>query len=178
MAGTIAVIGLVISLLAASFVYWQAALSRRSMGAETLLHLDDVWRSGRMLRTRSAAAAVLVDKRSTGKTAQALYASDQSDVDEVLDFFETLAFFCRRNVLDHKLVWNMFYWPMENYWLACSDYVEHVRLNEGRHTWENFYLLRPKLQKLNRGDAAANGAKVPQFLRVEAALSPKSNPSS
>ena len=169
-AATIAVTGLIVSLFTAVFVYWQVTLSRRSLGAETLLQLGDVWRSERMLRTRSAAASALLDRRTTGATAQALYESNQTDVDEVLYFFETVAFFCKRKILDRELVWSMFYWPMENYWLACSEYIEHVRLNAGQYTWENLSALRPKLRKLNRGDASANRATVPKFLRAEAAL--------
>jgi len=84
------------------------------------MHLDDVWRSEELRRIRAAAPATLLDKRETGKTAQQLYESNQSDVDEVLDFLETVAFLCARKVLDRELVWNMFYWLMENYWNACG----------------------------------------------------------
>jgi hypothetical protein len=169
-AATIALTGLVVSLLTAAFVFWQVMLSRRSLGAETLLQLGDVWRSDRMLGTRSAAATALLDRRTTGATAQALYEANQTEVDEVLYFFETVSFFCRRKILDRKLVWSMFYWPMENYAIACSDYIDQVRRNTGPHTWENLSALRPKLRKLNRGDSAANDATVPKFLRAEAGL--------
>src|SRR6266481_2474700 len=118
-------------------ITYQVRVTARSRSAETLMHLDDVWRSEELRRIRAAAAATLLDKRETGKTAQQLYESNQSDVDEVLDFLETVAFLCARKVLDRELVWNMFYWLMENYWNACADYVQHVRLNEGSRTWEN-----------------------------------------
>ncbi len=169
-AATIAVTGLVVSLLTAVFVYWQVTLSRRSLGAETLLQLGDTWRSERMLRTRSSAATALLERRITGATVQSFYESNQTAVDELLYFFETVAFFCKRKVLDRDLVWSMFYWPLENYALACADYIDYVRLNAGPHTWANLSALRPRLQKLNRGDAAANDATVPRFLGAEAAL--------
>ncbi len=166
----IAIFGLVVALAAALFTFWQATLSRRSLGAETLLRLDDVWRSAEMRKVRAAAAATLLDKRKTGKTAQKLYESDQTDVDEVLNYFETIAFFCTRKVLDRKLVWNMFYWSIEHYWLACAYYVEHVRLNEGHRVWENVSLQLPHLRKLNRDDPQPNDATVGPFLRAEAAM--------
>ena len=169
-AATIAVTGLVVSLLTAVFVYWQVTMSRRSLGAETLLQLGDTWRSERMLRTRSAAAAALLERRTAGASVQAFYESNQTAVDEVLYFFETVAFFCKRKILDRELVWSMFYWALENYALASSDYIDYVRLNAGPHTWANLSALRPRLRKLNRGDAAANDATVPKFLRAEAAL--------
>ena len=130
----------------------------------------------RHLAFRTDAAHTLLRRRGAtreahhGRTVQSLYESNQTAVDEVLYFFETVAFFCKRKVLDRDLVWSMFYWPLENYALACADYIDYVRLNAGPHTWANLSALRPRLQKLNRGDAAANDATVPRFLRAEAAL--------
>lgn len=49
------IVGVVVSFAAAGFVLWQSLLSRRSMGAETLLHLDDQWDSDGWLRIRAAA---------------------------------------------------------------------------------------------------------------------------
>jgi hypothetical protein len=169
-AAMIAVTGLVVSLLTAVFVYWQVTLSRRSLGAETLLQLGESWRSERMLQTRSFAAAALLERRNTGATVQAFYESNHTAVDEVLYFLETVAFFCKRRILDRELVWSMFYWPLENYALACVEYIDYVRLNAGPHTWENLSALRPRLRKLNRGDAAASDATVPKFLLAEATL--------
>ena len=169
-AAVIASIGLAVSLLTAAFVYWQVTLSRRSLGAETLLQLDQVWRSERMLRVRAAAATALISSRTSGTTAQMLYESDQTAVDEILYFFETVAFFCARKILDRELVWSIFYWPLENYTFACADYLEHVRINAGHHTWANLVALRPELRKLNRDGAVASAATVSRFLRAEAAL--------
>ncbi|MGO9455147.1 MAG: hypothetical protein ACLQDV_29490 [Candidatus Binataceae bacterium] len=151
-------------------IVYQVRETARSRSAETLMHLDDVWRSERVRKIRAAAAATLIDMRTTGKTARQLYESDQSDVDEVLDYLETVAFLCARKVLDRNLVWNMFYWPMEHYWIACAEYIKHVRLNEGSHTWENLSEQLPSLRKLN-GDPLPNEATLVGFLRTEAAVS-------
>jgi hypothetical protein len=165
----ISLIALLVAIAAALFAFWQSVLTRRSLGAETLLHLDDTWRSERVLKTRSLAAAQLLQVRR-GKPIREVYESDQSDVDEVLDYLETVAFFCRRKVLDIELVWNMFYWPMANYWNACVEYVKLVRGAEGRHTWDNLAWLLPKLNKLHPEENPPNEANLPNFLATEAAL--------
>jgi hypothetical protein len=165
----IAVISIVISGAAAWFAFWQAALTRRSLGAETLLHLDDTWQSEAMLKIRTAAAGQLLEIHA-GKPVREVYESEKSDRDSVLDYPETVAFFCRRKVLDRELVWNMFYWPMANYWIACRNYVQHVRGIEGSRTWENLSCLLPKLRDLNREDPVPNEANIPHFPATEAAL--------
>jgi len=168
-------VSVAISLVALGFAYWQAVLTRRSLGAETLLHLDDTWQSERMLKTRAAAARQLQEVRA-GKSVRELFEGNESDVDEVLDYLETVAFFCKRKVLDRELVWNMFYWPMANYWLACDNYIRHVRGIEGRHTWDNFSRLLPKLADMHREEAPPNEANLPLFLATEAALEDAGDP--
>ena len=73
----IAIISVVISLVAVGFAYWQGVLTRRSLGAETLLHLDDTCQSDRMLKTRSAAATTVrrACDRSTVRITTALLCS-------------------------------------------------------------------------------------------------------
>jgi hypothetical protein len=85
-------------------------------------------------------------------------------------YLETVAFFSKREVLDRKLVWNMFYWPMEHYWLACLAYVQFVQLRESRRTWENLSSELPRLRKYEGDAALSREAGIPQFLQTEAAL--------
>jgi hypothetical protein len=167
MALVLTIVGVVVSLAAAWFVLWQGLLTRRSIGAETLLHLDDQWDGDGWLRIRAAAAATLRELRAKQTTVQHLYDSEESDIDEVLDFFETVVFFYQRKVLDGELVWNMFYWPMENYCIACADYVKFVRTKEGDSTWANLCSELRRLRKFSRGEPIPDDTKVDLFLRTE-----------
>jgi hypothetical protein len=126
---------------------------------ELLTHLDN--------DPVHAAAAALMELRAKQTTVQHLYGSEESDIDEVLDFFETVVFFYQRKVLDGELVWNMFYWPMENYWTACAEYVKFVRTKEGDSTWANLSSELPRLRKFSREEPIPDDAEVDLFLRTE-----------
>ena len=141
-----------------------------SMRAATLLDLDTRWRSPQMLRTRTLAAQRLHSQRRTGETPRKLAESPESDIADVLDFLETVAYFQKRKVLDAPLVWNAFYWWMENYWIACMTYVEAVRLREGKSAWTNLECQLKVLRRLNPPDEKPSEANIPDFIASEASL--------
>ena len=163
-------IALVVSLLTAGVLIWQTRLMTLSMRAETLLNLEKEWRSETILQLRSSAAAALLDKRRTGESPQKLYESAASEIDDLLDYLDTIAYFFRRRVLHRKLVGNRFYWRMELYRLACIDYVPIVREHEGASTWNNLESQLSKLRKLYPANEQPNQAHIPDFLKTEAAL--------
>jgi len=166
----LALLSLLVSLAAAGAVFWQARLMTLSMRATTLLDLDKRWRSPQMLRTRTLAAERLHRQRRTGETPQQLAQSPESDIADVLDFLETVAYFQKRKVLDAPLVWNAFYRWMENYWIACLTYVEAVRLRKGKSIWTNLECQLKVLRRLNPPDEKPSEANIPDFIAAEAAL--------
>ncbi len=165
----LALLSLLVSLAVAGAVFWQARLMTLSMRAATLLDLDKRWRSPQMLRTRTLAAERLHRQRRTGETPQQLAQSPESDIADVLDFLETVAYFQKRKVLDAPLVWNAFY-RMENYWIACMTYVEAVRLRKGKSMWTNLECQLKVLRRLNPPDEKPSEANIPDFIAAEAAL--------
>lgn len=91
---------------------------------EVLTHLDVEWSSEEMSKSRGAAASALLQARPS------------HDVDDILDFFDQVAYLVQRGALDTETVWYRFYWPMANYWFASQDYVAKVR-QEDPDTWNN-----------------------------------------
>jgi hypothetical protein len=170
MAIILALLSLLVSLAAAGAVFWQARLMTLSMRAATLLDLDTRWRSPQMLRTRTLAAERLYQQRRTGQTPQQLAESPESDMADVLDFLDTVAYFQKRKVLDIPLVWNSFYWWMENYWMACMTYVQAVRLREGASHWANLESQLKVLRQLNPTKEEPSEANIPDFIATEASL--------
>jgi hypothetical protein len=166
----LALLSLLVSLAAAAAVFWQARLMTLSMRAATLLDLDARWRSPQMLRTRTLAAERLYRQRRTGETPQQLAESPESDMADVLDFLDTVAYFQKRRVLDVPLVWNSFYWWMENYWIACMTYVQAVRLREGTSNWANLESQLKILRQLNPPNEKLSEANIPDFVATEASL--------
>jgi len=166
-------IALVVAFFTAVGLIWQTRLMTLNMRAETLLNLEKEWRSETILRLRSSASETLLDKRKTGATPQKLYESPGSEIDDLLDYLDTIAYFFRRRVLHRNLVGNRFYWWMELYWIACIDYVPVVRGYEGASTWKNLESELTKLRKLNSPNEQPTERQIPDFLKTEAALYPR-----
>jgi hypothetical protein len=66
-------------------------------------------------------------------------------IDEVLDFFETVAVFTKRRVPDGKLTYSTFYWPMSMYWVLVRDYILETQKAEGEECWKEYNALMTKL---------------------------------
>jgi hypothetical protein len=69
----------------------QSSETKASTDVDVLLRLDDVWRSLRMIAVRSAAAEELLAGNPDG------------NVDEVLDFLESILLFLTRGVLEEEI---------------------------------------------------------------------------
>src|SRR5437867_1863028 len=76
--------------------------SRLAVAADVTLKLIDKFEDEKMLNLRHKAALSIRDFRQ-GK------GQITKDVENVLDFFETVGLFCQRGVLDKKIVWHSFY---------------------------------------------------------------------
>ncbi len=105
---------------------WQQRAQRDSLRAslDVLARFDVEWASEDMTKARSAAAASLLAQHPT------------AEVEDVLDFFDEIAYLLQRDVVDIELTWYRFYWPMANYWSASRDYIAKVR-HEDPDIWEN-----------------------------------------
>ena len=106
---------------------------------DVLTHFDVEWSSDDMSKTRAAAASSLLQLRPS------------QDVDDVLDFFDQIAYLVERGAIDEDIAWYRFYWPMANYWFASQDYVSQVRRDDP-DTWSNLDLVMKRLVavELNR----------------------------
>jgi hypothetical protein len=138
-------------------------------GVDSLWHLDDRWNSAPMTESRRNAAASLLAAHPT------------TDVDDVLDFFETVGVLVHRQVLDPELAWDAYYWPLAHYWAASETYRQTVREAEGSTTWQELDTLVHDLTAIEarkRGAAPGAPSIVPTpaqtkaFLKDESELPP------
>jgi len=127
MAIFLAAVSLVIALATAYYTRRQAELTRLSISAQSYLAQNEAWSA--MTKTRAAAARQLIDLRQGEIKVDQLYQGKSSDVDAVLDALESIAFFANEGLLDLKLVYNMYYWWIENYLIACDGYIRYVTLS-------------------------------------------------
>jgi hypothetical protein len=91
---------------------------------QSVQHLDGEWQSQRMVAIRRSAAKAL------------LQGKPNSDVDQILDFFEEIARLKMRGILPIETAWHAYYWQIACYWAMSAAYVEQVQKDEGP-TWES-----------------------------------------
>ncbi|MHB1950367.1 MAG: DUF4760 domain-containing protein [Acidiferrobacteraceae bacterium] len=97
----------------------QVKASKDVAGLQTFLHLVQKY-EGDLSSTRERLGMLLY----TGET-KAL----NRDMDEVLDFFETVGYLTRCEMLDQRLILNEFSIPVLCYWSALEPYVRECRVS-------------------------------------------------
>ena len=90
-----------------------------------------------------------------------LHGKNNSSVDEVLDFWESIAILLKRGVLDEEITWHTFYWSMANYWLGSQEYVRHVRADEGQETWKDLEYAFARLRAIETRKNGASSVETP-----------------
>ncbi len=95
---TFAVLSLIVT--AATFVWWQARLLQFSLQVQSRPAFEKTFNERDLRSTRHHPARQLQP------------GSPKGDVDDLLDFFDTLGLLVRRRALDPEMVWHRFF-----YWL-------------------------------------------------------------
>lgn len=103
--GTIA-----LGVIAAIALYCESKSARLARAADVILRLIDKFDDEKMLTLRHKAALSIRDFRQ-GK------GNVSKDVENVLDFFETIGMLSKRGVIDNEIVWHSFHhWLRGYYW--------------------------------------------------------------
>ena len=116
---------------------------RRSRGArnvDLIIDFDKRFESEEMRRKRKLTGEFLSQpQRPSTKDPK------WSEVDDVIDFFETLGTCVRTGHINVELAYRFFYYWLGRYWLACETYI-----NEARETvpqqWDDAEWLYKKLR--------------------------------
>jgi hypothetical protein len=73
--------------------------------------------------------------------------SDFRELEDILDFFETVAMFTRKRALNTYMVWHTFDYWIERYYAVAKPYIKERQISEPG-TWEDIDWLVVKLEKL------------------------------
>src|SRR5437879_510480 len=142
----------------------EVSLIMLTMGVDALLRLDEVWQSPRLVKIRRKAAKALLE------------GNPNQSVDEVLDWFETVALLVRRGGFDEEFTWHTFYDWMVHYWCAAKDYI-HQEQEKDPTAWIDLSDLMPRLfareignSKRTLDEVYPTISEVQDFLRDETHL--------
>jgi hypothetical protein len=115
-------------------VRWWIEARKMNYSPELVMKHDEIFNSEEMKKQRSIAARTLKNltgKDDVAKNEEAL----RKNVDDILDFFETLGFYVKGDQMSAKVVHQYFYYWICGYWAVARDYVNYRRKEEPKQ-WE------------------------------------------
>jgi hypothetical protein len=147
-------VGTSISLLA--FAY-QVHRARFNQSVDLLFRLENDFFGGEKIAQRSLAAKnCLADS------------TDFAEMEDVLDFFETVSMLTRKGALDVYMVWHTFDYWMERYYAVAKPHIL-ARQTREPGVWEDLAWLMPRLRRLQtkKGGNNLDPAELSRFLLEE-----------
>lgn len=154
-----------VAAVAAGIAAWsfhtQTKQSKTTLGVDVLLKLDNDFSNPRMLAKRARAATAL--KGQPGKGS--------NDINGVLDFFEGVALFERRGVIETEFVWHTFYEWFATYYYLTQAYRAEERKRDPS-VWADLDGLYERVSLLQGKDQPRHPtpAELTEFLNDEIAL--------
>ncbi len=115
----VAVISALAAGAAAIGALWQAYLLRLSLNVQALFQLDQRFNDAAFRKIRAGAARLLKAGSSPAKSG--------GDIDDVLDFLDTIGLLVKRRTLDKEMVWHTFYYWVDGYGRAAQGYIDGER---------------------------------------------------
>jgi hypothetical protein len=150
----IAIAGLSISLL--TFAY-QVYRARFNQSVDLLFRLENDFFGSVKVAQRSLAAKNFLASNT-----------DFAEIEDILDFFETVAMLTRKHALDVYMVWHTFDYWMERYYAVAKPHIVARQAKEPG-VWEDLDWLLPRLKKLQakKGGNKLDEAELSRFLVEE-----------
>jgi len=93
---------------------------------------------------------------------------DFAEMEDVLDFFETISMLTRKKALDVYIVWHTFDYWIERYYAVALPHIK-ARQTEEPGVWEDLNWLLPKLRALQskKGAYRLDATELHRFLVEE-----------
>ncbi|GAC1412698.1 MAG: hypothetical protein NVSMB66_2480 [Candidatus Doudnabacteria bacterium] len=120
-AGLAVSITAIAALVAAIFAGYQAYLFRFSNSVNVYLGLEKrFFESEDMIEKRKSAALAIYCSERCGVNIK----DYKDDIEEILDFFETIGILVKKDALDKDLVFNGFFYWVHGYWIHTEQFVK------------------------------------------------------
>ena len=155
--------------------FCQIKMSRQSISVDALLRLDAHFNSPDMKATRKKAASYLLRQRFNPHSALSDENKCRIALDDLLDFFEGIAFLSmRKGTPDPESVWCFFFHWIDHYYWAAKDYIEQAQKTDPLR-WRDFVDFRKHLvsieNKHRKKYEPPDKDQLRRFLEDEAKLS-------
>jgi len=145
------------AILTAGVAIYQAWLLRSSNIATLILKFDDKFNKEMIDTRKKAACALQHQSLPDGK----------NEIEDILDFCETLGMMVRRRAIDKKIVWHTFFYWLHGYHVYDKDFIEDQRKNFPSRYEDLIYLHTKTCRLEERRRAPINEAEWSDFLREE-----------
>jgi hypothetical protein len=149
------------TIIALSAFAYQVHRARFNQSVDLLFRLENDFFGPAKVKQRSLAAQNYLAERS-----------DFAEIEDILDFFETVSMLTRRKALDPYIVWHTFDYWIERYYAVAKPHIL-ARQAEQPGVWEDLGWLVPRLKKLQakKGINNLNEAELIRFMEEELAES-------
>lgn len=161
-ASVVAVLVALIALIA------ESKRSRFSAGVEIILRLDKDFYSPYFKEIRKQAAFAFRNKDySNGSNAA---------IDSILNFFEGVAFFTKRGIVDKETVWYFFFTYLYRFWHFAGEYITNERKFDPTiwtgciHLYSQLLKIEKKARKNLGGNIELSKEDLDNFLLDELKL--------
>lgn len=138
-----AIIALTAVIASITAIYSVRAESKRStynLGVNLLFKMNDIFTNQEFLKKRRKAAKFLLRKETDFEKWDCL------ELDDILDFFQTIGSLTKKGVIDQTLAWEFFVYWLDFYYVITKEYIEYCNLsNPG--TWADLVWLYQKFVK-------------------------------
>ena len=123
-----------------AFLY-QVRRTRFNQSIDLLFRLENSFFGEDMREQRSKAARLMLKETP-----------DFTEVEDVLDFFETVALLSRKRALDRYMIWHTFYYWIDRYYEAAKSHIEERRKTDST-VWQDIGPFVEGLRKLQVKEA-------------------------
>ena len=146
------------TILLALVAGYQAWLLRNSAMADVILKLDQRFNEALLSKRKKAALSLKNGPQD-----------HDADIEDVLDFFETLGLLIRRHALDRKVVWHTFFYWIHGYYRFAREFIAKQQSESPNRYTEFKYLHERARQIETRRHGPLNENEWDDFLELEAA---------
>ena len=149
------------TIIALSAFAYQVHRARFNQSVDLLFRLENDFFGPAKVAQRASAAQNYLSNRD-----------DFAEMEDILDFFETISMLTRKKALDLYIVWHTFDYWLERYYAIAKPHIV-TRQKQEPGVWEDLDWLMPRLKKLQakKGSSNLNESELNRFLLEESAES-------